>query len=246
MIFPLIFLKGKAYSFKEKEIPIALGIYYEELNLLESYNLETDKNNKENIITIETFYSNFEILQNIFNYLYAINNIDSKIKKLYFEIKTLLYNLGFELKSFETTLKLQKKYPDDLIIQFELAKDSLLVSQLPIYESMLNLIKEGKEKADESLKQIYTNYINYLDALLLTVKREFDQAKNKLTEIIGDDNTNFLIMNNIAVLDVYRNEPNESYKFLSEIASQMDCSSQPIKANSDILSSMFNMKKIKS
>ena len=106
--------------------------------------------------------------------------------------------------------------------------------------------KEGKEKSDESLKQVYTNYINYLDALLLTVKREFDQAKNKLTEVIGDDNTNFLIMNNIAVLDVYRNEPNESYKFLSEIASQMDCSSQPIKANSDILSSMFNMKKIKS
>ena len=114
MIFPLIFLKGKAYSLKEKT-PIALGIYYEELNLLENYNIEKDKSDIENIITIETFNSHFEIFQNFFYYLYAMNNIDSKIKKLYFEIKTCLYNLGFELKSFELISQLQKKYPDDLI-----------------------------------------------------------------------------------------------------------------------------------
>ena len=89
MIFPLIFLKGKAYSLKEKT-PIALGIYYEELNLLENYNIEKDKSDIENIITIETFNSHFEIFQNFFYYLYAMNNIDSKIKKLYFEIKTCL------------------------------------------------------------------------------------------------------------------------------------------------------------
>ena len=48
MIFPLIFLKGKTYSLQEKEIPLALGVYYEELNLLESYNIEKDKEDKEN------------------------------------------------------------------------------------------------------------------------------------------------------------------------------------------------------
>ena len=244
MIFPLIFLKGKTYSLQEKEIPLALGVYYEELNLLESYNIEKDKEDKENIITIETFNSHFEILQNFFYYLYAMNNIDSKIKKLYFEIKNLLYNLGFELKSFEIISKLQKKYPNDLIIQFELAKDSLLVSQLPIYESMLNLMKEGKEKADENLKPIYSNYINYLEVLLLTVKRQFDQAKNKLNEIKGEDNSNFILMNNIAVIDVYRNEPKESYKNLSLIAEQNNYCIQPLKTNSDILNSMFNMKKL--
>ena len=87
-------------------------------------------------------------------------------------------------------------------------------------------------------------WCKYLDALLLTVKREFDQAKNKLTEIIGDDNTNFLIMNNIAVLDVYRNEPKESYKNLSLIVEQNNYCIQPLKTNSDILNSMFNMKKL--
>ena len=244
MIFPLIFLKGKAYSLKEKT-PIALGIYYEELNLLDNYNIEKDKSDIENIITIETFNSHFEIFQNFFYYLYAMNNIDSKIKKLYFEIKTCLYNLGFELKSFELISQLQKKYPDDLIIQFELAKDSLLVSQLPIYNSMLNLMKEEKEKASELLKEVYSNYINYLEVLLLTIKRDYEQAKTKLTEIISNDTSNFLLMNNIAVLDVYRNEPKESYKNLSIIAEQMDCCSQPLKTNSDILNSMFNMKKIK-
>ena len=66
MIFPLIFLKGKTYSLQEKEIPLALGVYYEELNLLESYNIEKDKEDKENIITIETFNSHFEIFQNFF------------------------------------------------------------------------------------------------------------------------------------------------------------------------------------
>jgi flagellar biosynthesis chaperone FliJ len=110
---------------------------------------------------------------------------------------------------------------------------------------MLNLMKEEKEKASESLKEVYSNYINYLEVLLLTIKRDYEQAKTKLTEIISNDTSNFLLMNNIAVLDVYRNEPKESYKNLSIIAEQMDCCSQPLKTNSEILNSMFNMKKIK-
>ena len=66
-----------------------------------------------------------------------MNNIDSKIKKLYFEIKTCLYNLGFELKSFEVISNLQKKYPDDLVIQFELAKDSVINSKPDVFKNIL-------------------------------------------------------------------------------------------------------------
>ena len=51
-------------------------------------------------------------------------------------------------------------------------------------------------------------------------------------------------MNNIAVIDVYRNEPKESYKNLSLIVEQNNYCIQPLKTNSDILNSMFNMKKL--
>ena len=51
-------------------------------------------------------------------------------------------------------------------------------------------------------------------------------------------------MNNIAVIDFYRDEPKESYKNLSLIAEQNNYYIQPLKTNSDILNSMFNMKKL--
>ena len=42
-------------------------------------------NDNNNIIYIETFKQDFIYFNNLFNYLFALNNIDSKIKKLYYQ-----------------------------------------------------------------------------------------------------------------------------------------------------------------
>ena len=55
-----------------------------------------------------------------------MNKLDAKIKKLYFELKSCLYSLKFYSQAYKTILELYQKYPDDIVIQFELAKDSVI------------------------------------------------------------------------------------------------------------------------
>ena len=78
LIFPLILLKAKFY-FKIKAIGQSMDILTEAINNYDSFKLNFDNNdmNHNDIIYIETYNQNFAYFNNLFNYLFALNNIDS-------------------------------------------------------------------------------------------------------------------------------------------------------------------------
>jgi len=130
MIFPLIMLKAK-FFIKSKNIPKAIDILNDSIFLYEDYKLHLDekKNDLKNIYAIENIHQKFKYFNNLFNYLFCMNRIDVKIKKLYFELKICLNTLKFYSQAYKTILDLYEKYPDDILIQFELAKDSVVLSK---------------------------------------------------------------------------------------------------------------------
>ena len=137
-IFPITMLKAK-YFIKNKSISKAIDIFSESIKNYTNYasNLEESKNNLDNIITIETYHQNFVYYKNIFNYLFACNDLDTKIKKLYYELKFCLNSLKFYSQSYQVILELYQKYPDDIQIIFELGKDSVTFSKLDKYQEMV-------------------------------------------------------------------------------------------------------------
>ena len=108
-IFSLIMLKAK-YFVKIKNIPKAIDILSGAMNSYNNYkkNESELKNDSQNIITIETYNHKFIYFQNIFNFLFGLNNIDIKIKKLYFELKINLHSLKFFTQSYKLIIEYTK------------------------------------------------------------------------------------------------------------------------------------------
>ena len=157
-IFSLILLKGQFY-FKNKAIDKSLDLYIEAIN---DYSNFKRNNNRIDIIYIETYKQEFVYFNNLFNYLFALNIIDSKIKKLYYEQKFCLYYLNFHSQGFELLMELYNKYPNDVQIQFEIAKDSVLLSKYDTFQEIFEVLKKSREEEnDENKKMIYTNYLLY-------------------------------------------------------------------------------------
>ena len=220
-IFPLIFLKIKYYT-KTNNISSAISLIKKVINNYEAYstNLEVKKNDIKNIYTIETFHQKFVYFYNIFNYLYSMNNLDSKIKKLYFELKSCLNNLNSFSQAYKTILDLYQRYPDDILIQFELAKDSVINSKLDVFKKILEKMKKKcDEENDENLKGVYHCYILYLEALSSMAYNQFTEAKKKLEEIVQlkKEENNAILKNNIAIVNIYKNNLKDSYDKLANI-----------------------------
>ena len=209
MIFPLLMLKAKFYI-KSKNTPKAIDILNEAIFLYEDYKLHLDekKNDLKNIYTIETFHQKFKYFDNLFNYLFCMNRLDVKIKKLYFELKVCLHTLKFYSQAYKTILDLYEKYPDDILIQFELAKDSVILSKPDKFQEILEEMKKNRDnQKDENKTKIYNNFVMYAEALSELAKSNYDKSKNLFEEILKNDENNILIKNNIAILNIYNNNP---------------------------------------
>lgn len=240
-IFPLILLKAK-YYFNIKVISQCLEIYNEAITI---YNNFKSNNNFENneILFIETYKQDFVYFNNLFNYLFALNNIDSKIKKLYYELKFCLYYLHFYSQGFKILIELYNKYPNDAQIQFELAKDSIFLSKYDVFKDMFDLLKKTlKEEKDENKIMIYTNYLLYIQGLSYLSLGKFEETRNSFTEILKNDSSNVVIINNNALLSTYKNKARESLDILNLIESpnQMDSYNEAIHENINILNQKFN------
>ena len=243
-IFPLILLRAK-YYYKNKVVSKCLDIYTEAIN---NYNIfKTNINNinfnNDDIIYIETYKQEFVYFSNLFNYLFALNNIDSKIKKLYYEQKFCLYFLNFYSQGYKLLFELYNKYPDDVQIQFELAKDSIFLSKYDIFKEMFEVLKANMEKEkDENKKLIYTNYLLYIQGLSYLSLGKVDETRNSFTEILKNDSTNVVILNNNALLSIYKNKAKESLDILNLIQSpnQLNCYNDAIQENINILNQKFN------
>ena len=220
-IFPLNFLRIK-YYIKSKNITQAISTIKKLINKYEDYlnNIEEKKKDINNIYTIETFNQKFVYFYNLFNYLFNMNNLDSKIKKLYFELKSCFNQMNSFSQAYKTILDLYQHYPDDIIIQFELVKDSIINSKPDIYQNIIEKMKKKlEEEKDENLRGVYNNYILYAEALNLMACDRYSDAKKKLEEIIEikKGEKNVILNNNIAMLDIYLINLKDSYDRLVNI-----------------------------
>lgn len=218
MIFPLIMLKAK-YFIKTKNIPKAIDVLNEAIFLYEDYksNLEEKKNDLKNIYTIETFHQKFKYFYNLFNYLFCMNKLEAKIKKLYFELKASLFSLKFYSQSYKTILELYQKYPDDILIQYEVAKDSVILSKVDKFQEILEEMKKNRDsQQDENKIRIYNNFIMYAEALSELAQCKYNETQDIFKEILKNEN-NPILENNIAVLDIYKNDIKEGFDKLMTI-----------------------------
>ncbi len=237
MIFPLLFLKAKLFCQTDQNQ--AVLIFHEMLNRYEAYNKE--EKNPNDIITIETYNSNFQYLQIFFNTLFYISNLEVKIKKIYFELKLTLTQMGFNIDAYSLLERMNEKYPNDIKIQFELAKDSLMLSKVKKYNEVIAQMKENSKKVenDKKLQSVYDNYIQYAEILFIISKGDFDNAKAQLTKMLGDDPENILLVNNISILNLFQNKVKECYDNLKKFATEMDCMNDVIKQNLNLLADLF-------
>ena len=245
-IFPITMLKAK-YFIKNKSISKAIDIFSESIKNYTNYasNLEESKNNLDNIITIETYHQNFVYYKNIFNYLFACNDLDTKIKKLYYELKFCLNSLKFYSQSYQVILELYQKYPDDIQIIFELGKDSVTFSKLDKYQEMLDILKKREEKETDMKKlSLINNYTKYLNAIHQVAQGQVDNAQNIFGEILRSEPNNPLIKNNIALLNIYKNNPKECYNNLTALYKENNSNNEIIKNTINFIAEKFNFAKI--
>ena len=223
MIFPLNFLKIKFYL-KSNNIQQAIDNIHKLITKYEEYNVNIaeKKLDTKNILTIETFQQKFIYFDNLFNYLFNMNNLEAKIKKLYFELKSCFYQINCFSQGFYTILNLYQKFPDDILIQFELAKDSVINSKPDVFNNILEKMKKNKEEEkDDYIKGIYTNYILYSEALNEIAYNKYAEAKSKFEEILelrkNEKDNNIILKNNIALMDIYKTNLEEGYNELNNI-----------------------------
>ena len=246
VIFPIVMLKAK-YFIKNKNTPKAIDIFSESIRNYTNYasNLEENKNDINNIITLETYHQNFKYYKNIFNYLFALNDLDTKIKKLYFELKFCLHSLKFYSQSYQIILELYQKYPDDIQIIFELGKDSVTFSKLDKYQEMVEILKKKKEtEKEEKKKTVINNYILYLQAIYQVAQGQIENSQNTFGQILKNEPNNPLIKNNIAVLNVYKNNPKECYNNLTALYKENNSHNETIKNTINFIADKFNFPKI--
>ena len=246
VIFPIVMLKAK-YFIKNKNTPKAIDIFSESIRNYTNYasNLEENKNDINNIITLETYHQNFIYYKNIFNYLFALNDLDTKIKKLYFELKFCLHSLKFYSQSYQIILELYQKYPDDIQIIFELGKDSVTFSKLDKYQEMVEILKKKKEtEKEEKKKSVINNYILYLQAIYQVAQGQIENSQNTFGQILKNEPNNPLIKNNIAVLNVYKNNPKECYNNLTALYKENTSHNETIKNTINFIADKFNFPKI--
>ena len=177
MIFPLILLKAK-YFIKSQNIQKAIDILNDAIYLYEDYELHIEEKKKDlkNIYTIETFHQKFKYFNNLFNYLFCMNRLDAKIKKLYFELKICLISLKFYSQAYKTILDLHEKYPTDIVIQFELAKDSVIFSKPDKFQEIFEEMEKNRNnQTDEKTIKIYNNYILYAEGLSYLAQYKYER-----------------------------------------------------------------------
>ena len=245
-IFPIVMLKAK-YFIRNKNTPKAIDIFSENIRNYTNYvsNLEENKNDINNIITLETYHQNFVYFKNIFNYLFAMDDLDTKIKKLYYELKFCLNSLKFYSQSYQIILELYQKYPDDIQIIFELGKDSVTFSKLDKYQEMVEILKKKKEsEKEEKKKTIINNYILYLQAIHQVAQGQIENSQNTFGQILKTEPNNPLIKNNIALLNVYKNNPKECYNNLTALYKEKNSQNETIKNTINFIADKFNFPKI--
>ena len=108
---------------------------------------------------------------------------------------------------------------------------------------MFEILKKNMEKEkDENKKLIYTNYLLYIQGISYLSLGKVEETRNSFTEILKNDSSNVVVINNNALLGVYKNKAKESINILNLIQSpnQMNSYNESIQENINILTQKFN------
>lgn len=244
-IFPYLFLKAKMNLLLEKDKTKGKYKYSisDTLILFNELKIRYENVNDNEIALIE-LNSHFEYVSNFFNYLYGINNTDLKLKKVIFELKNCLTNLGFNEESYDLIKNLYVKYPDDLVVQFEMARDSILLGNSIMFNKVVDQMKVNQKKvADEGkndLNEAYDIHIKYAEMLKILSKNEYEATKKCLSDIIKIETGNLVILNNICVMNIYENQISSFIEKISLIA--VDSNNPTIKNNMEIISNYIKIR----
>ena len=122
-----------------------------------------------------------------------------------------------------------------------------MLSYVDKYKELLEeMIKQRDELGDDKaqVKQTYDNYIAYTKSLMELAKCNYDETKKYYEAMLEKDKDNVVLLNNLAVLEIYGNNPSESYKKLNYIADskKLDCNNDVVKHNLTVVSDTFHKK----
>ena len=172
---------------------------------------------------IETNECKFKYFSNLFIYLFGINNLDIKIKKIYFELSHTLSSISFANESFALIEEMHKRYPDDIVVLFTYAKLSIMLSYKVKYENAIREMKELSNSTEEQKKKsIIDNYLAYASTFESIGKNDYEKAKNTLVSLRNQSSNNPLIENNIALINVMTNKIDEGYSELINIVDKFE------------------------
>lgn len=243
LIFPILFLKAKSYIYNG-EYKLAIELLSEMKYRYDTY-LENSNKDNTDIIYIETNECKFKYFGNLFIYLFGINNLDIKIKKIYFELSHTLGSISFANESFALIEEMHKRYPNDIIVLFTYAKLSLMLSYKLKYEQTIKEMKDlSNSTEDQKKKGIIDNYIAYASTFESIGKNDYETAKNTLSSLKNQSSNNPLIENNIAMINVMTNKIDEGYLGLLNIVNKMNSSNDFVVSNIHTVSDYFNKKYI--
>ena len=139
-------------------------------------------------------------------------------------------------------IELYNKYPTDVQIQFELGKDSIYLSKYDIFKEMLEILQKSvNEEQNMNKRTIFINYYIYLQGLSFLAQDKIENTRKCFTEILKNDSTNIIAINNNALLSIYENKSKESYNMLNlvENPNQMDSYNECIHENINILKEKY-------
>lgn len=89
------------------------------------------------------------------------------------------------------------------------------------------------------------NYIDFAEFLILISKSEYDQAKEKLTDILKISSGDVLVMNNLALMNFYLNKVVKCHEELHMILDrdQMNCYNDLTYYNINLMGDCINLPK---
>ena len=103
------------------------------------------------------------------------------------------------------------------------------------------LQKSIKEESNMNKRAIYINYYIYLQGLSFLAQDKVENTRKCFTEILKNDSTNIVAINNNAILSIYDNKSKESHNILNliENPNQMDSYNECIHENINILKEKY-------
>ena len=111
---------------------------------------------------------------------------------------------------------------------------------------MIEAMKKRRDnESNGKNKLIFNNFILYAQSLFQLAQGKIDLSQNTLAEILKTDQGNPLIINNSALLNIYKNNPKECYNNLIQLYTKgADSSNDTIKNTINFIADKFNLPRI--